>query len=58
MHRQITHKKCYASFKYFSIAMLTFKRDDVPRNCDTYCDRGHGHLLQIINPKEDFRVLT
>ena len=39
-HRHITHNKCYASFRDFSIAMLTFLRcDDVPRNWDTYCDR-------------------
>ena len=38
MHRHITHNKCYGSFKDFSIAMLNFLRDDVPRNWDTYCD--------------------
>jgi hypothetical protein len=55
-HRHITHNKCYASFKDFSIAMLTFLRDDVPRNSDTYCDRVTDNF-RIINPK-DFRVLT
>ncbi len=35
MHRHITHNKCCASFRDFSIAMLTFLRDDVPRNWDT-----------------------
>ena len=56
MHRHITHNKCYASFKDFSIAMLTFLRDDVPKNWDTYCDRVTDNF-RIINPK-DFRVLT
>src|SRR5271169_3545000 len=56
MHKHITHNKCYASFKDFSIAMLTFLRDDVPRNWDTYCDRVTDNF-RIINPK-DFRVLT
>ena len=39
MHKHTTHNKCYSSFKDFSIAMLTFLRDDVPRNWGTYCDR-------------------
>jgi hypothetical protein len=56
MHRHITHNKCYASFRDFSIAMLTLLRDDVPRNCDTYCDRVTDNF-RIINSK-DFRVLT
>src|SRR5271163_2468801 len=56
MHKHITHNKCYGNFKDFSIAMLTFLRDDVPRNWDTYCDRVTDNF-RIINPK-DFRVLT
>jgi hypothetical protein len=56
MHRHITHNKCYASFKDFSIAMLTFLRDDVPRNWDTHCDRVTANF-RIIDRK-DFRVLT
>jgi hypothetical protein len=55
MHRHISHNKCYASFKDFSIAMLTFLRDDAPRTWDTYCDRVTDNF-RIINPK-DFRVL-
>ena len=35
MHRHTTHNKCY-SLKDFSIAMLKFLRDDVPRNWRTY----------------------
>jgi hypothetical protein len=56
IHRHITHNKCYASFRDFSIAILIFLRDDVPRNWDTYCDRVTDNF-RIINPK-DFRVLT
>ena len=55
MHKHITHNKCYASFKDFSIAMLTFLRDDVPKNWDTFCDRVTDNF-RIIDPK-DFRVL-
>jgi hypothetical protein len=56
MHKHITHNKCYGSFKDFSVAMLTFLRDDVPKNWDTFCDRVTDNF-RIINPK-DFRVLT
>src|SRR5208282_800212 len=56
MHKHTTHNKCYSSFKDFSIAMLTFLRDDVPRNWRTYCDRVTDNF-RIIDPK-DFRVLT
>jgi transposase len=38
MHRYITHNTCYATFKEFSAAMLTFLRDQVPGNWGTYCD--------------------
>jgi hypothetical protein len=31
--------------------MLTFLRDDVPRNWDTYCDRVTDNF-RIINPKD------
>jgi len=55
MHRHITHNKCYGSFKDFSSAMLTFLRDDVPKNWDTFCDRVTDNF-RIIDPK-DFRVL-
>ena len=56
MHRHITHNKCYASFKDFSIAMLTFLRDDVPKIGTPTATRSRT-ASQIINPK-DFRVLT
>src|SRR5271165_4747213 len=56
MHKHTTHNKCYSSFKDFSIAMLTFLRDDVPRNWHAYCDRVTDNF-RIIDPK-DFRVLT
>jgi hypothetical protein len=56
MHKHTTHNKCYSTFKDFSIAMLTFLRDDVPKNWRTYCDRVTDNF-RIIDPK-DFRVLT
>src|SRR6476619_1244260 len=49
MHRHTTHNKCYSSFKDFSIAMLNFLRDDVPRNWRTYCDEVTDNF-RIIDP--------
>ena len=56
MHKHTTHNKCHATFKDFSIAMLTFLRDDVPKNWRTYCDRVTDNF-RIVN-RTDFRVLT
>ena len=39
MHRHTTHNKCYASFKDFSRAVLSFLREKVPRNWHVYCDQ-------------------
>jgi transposase len=56
MHRHITHNKCYATFKDFSTAMLSFLRDDVPRNWRIYCDEVTDNF-RIINPTE-FRIIA
>jgi transposase len=56
MHRHTTHNKCYSSFKDFSIAMLNFLRDDVPRNWRTYCDEVTDNF-RIIDPK-NFRIIA
>jgi transposase len=56
MHRHITHNKCYATFKDFSIAMLNFLRDDVPKNWHAYCDQVTDNF-RIINPTE-FRIIA
>ena len=56
MHKHITHNKCYANFKDFSAAVLTFVRHDVPRNWNQYCDQVTDNF-RIIDPK-DFRVLA
>lgn len=56
MHRHITHNKCYASFRDFSIAMLDFLRDDVPKNWNVWCDEVTDNF-RIINPTK-FRILT
>lgn len=56
MHKNVTHNKCYAKFNGFCGAMLTFLREDVPKNWATYCDAVTDNF-RVINPK-DFRVLT
>ena len=56
MHRHITHNKCYATFKDFRIAMLTFLRDSVPRNWRTYCDEVTDNF-RIIDPTK-FRIIA
>src|SRR5271157_2402064 len=55
-HKHVTHNKCYASFKDFSIAILTFLRHDVPRNWNIYRDQVTDNF-RVINPK-DFRILA
>jgi transposase len=55
MHRHITHNKCYKTFRDFSTAMLSFLRDEVPKNWQTLCDEVSDNF-RIINPK-DFRIL-
>jgi transposase len=56
MHRNITHNKCYEKFADFKSAILTFLREDVPRNWDVYCDDVSDNF-RIISPK-DFRILA
>jgi len=56
MHRHVTHNKSYPSFQDFSIAMLAFLREGVPRNWRAYCDEVTDNF-RIINPKE-FRIIA
>ena len=56
MHKHITHNRCYETFRDFSDAILTFLREEVPRNWHLYCDTVTDNF-RIISPKE-FRVLA
>ena len=56
MHKHATHNKCYAKFNDFCDALLTFLRDEVPKNWQKYCDSVTDNF-RVISPK-DFRVLT
>jgi transposase len=55
MHKKITHNRSYAKFNDFCTAVLTFLRDEVPKNWHLYCDSVTDNF-RIINPA-DFRVL-
>jgi transposase len=56
MHRHITHNTCYETFRDFSDAILTFLREEVPRNWRLYCDEVTDNF-RIISPKH-FRILA
>jgi hypothetical protein len=56
MHKHITHNRCYERFADFRQAMLTFLREEVPRNWGAYCDTVSDNF-RIISPK-DFRILA
>jgi hypothetical protein len=48
MHKHITHNRCYQRFADFRDAMLTFLREEVPRNyCDTVSDNFRIICLRI-----------
>lgn len=56
MHKHITHNRCYERFADFRDAMLTFLREEVPENWDTYCDAVSDNF-RIIDPT-DYRILA
>jgi transposase len=56
MQRYITHNKCYATFKDFSAAMLTFLRADVPQRWQSYCDEVTDNF-RVIDPT-NFRIIA
>lgn len=56
MHKNVTHKRCYATFNEFCAAMLGFLKEDVPKNWADLCDDVSDNF-RVISPK-DFRVLT
>ena len=56
MQRYITPNKCYATFKDFSAAMLTFLRADVPQRWQSYCDEVTDNF-RVIDPT-NFRIIA
>jgi transposase len=55
MHKRVTHNRCHENFADFSVAMLTFLRQEVTRKWHLYCDQVSDNF-RIISPK-DFRIL-
>jgi hypothetical protein len=53
--KHVTHNKCYATFKEFAAAFLTFLREDVPKKCTAFCDTVADNF-RIINPR-DFPII-
>ena len=56
MHKYVTHNRCHPTFNDFCGAVLTFLREEVPRNWRKYCDSVSDNF-RVIRPA-DFRVLT
>ncbi len=56
MHKHITHNTCHETFRDFSGAILTFLREEVPRNWRLYCDEVTDNFRIISH--EDFRILA
>ena len=50
MHKHITHNQCHETFRDFSDAILTFLREEVPRNWRLYCDEVTDNF-RIISPR-------
>src|SRR5271165_5185940 len=55
MHKHVTHNRCHETFADFSEAVLTFLRDEVPREWHVYCDAVSDNF-RVISPK-DCRVV-
>jgi len=53
MNRHITHNKCHETFRDFRDAILTFLREEVPRNWRLYCDEV-TYNFRIISPKDSW----
>src|SRR4051794_10295982 len=56
MHKHMTHNRCYSTFREFCTALLSFLREDVPRNWRSLCDSVSDNF-RVIDP-DQFRVLT
>ena len=56
MHKHVTHNECYATFTQFADAMLSFLREEVPRNWANLRDSVTDNF-RVISPN-DFRVMA
>ena len=56
MHKNVTHNRCYDTFKDFRHAILKFLRETIPKDWQKYCDSVSDNF-RIIDPK-NFRFLN
>lgn len=56
MHRNITHNRCYATFRDFCETTLAFLREQVPKNWTQFCDAVSDNF-RVIEP-QNFRILN
>jgi transposase len=56
MHKNVTHNRCYDSFKDFRSAILKFLRETIPENWQKYCDSVSDNF-RVIDP-HNFRFLN
>jgi hypothetical protein len=56
MHKHIIHNLCYETFAGFSDEILTFLREEVPRNWHIYCDAVSDNFR--VNSPKDFKILA
>jgi hypothetical protein len=50
MHKHITHNRCHETYADFRNAILTFLREEVPRNWRQHCDHVTDNF-RIISPR-------
>jgi transposase len=55
MHRNVTHNKCYPTFRTFKATAMTFLTEDVPKRWDDLRDQVTDNF-RVIDPA-DFRVI-
>jgi len=55
MHKNLTHNRCFSSFRTFRSKILTFLRYEVPEKWDEFCDQVTDNF-RVISPAE-FRIL-
>ena len=56
MHKAVTHRRSFPKFRDYAEALLSFLREDVPRNFARYSSTITDNF-RVIDPK-DFRILA
>jgi transposase len=56
MHKHVTHRRCFAKFRDYAEAMLTFLRETVPQNFEQFSSVVTDNF-RVIDPKK-FRIVA